>query len=209
MLFLFPSLWSRTGLIPLPSYLHPLFYLAYKNKQWISLPHWYYLYCVMAWISLGPFYQVFLSLELKVMIVLQYSCNNSAYKVSVSASLGAVRCRRQRFAEACVASKQLRCLLCVIWRACCPCSIQGFHTSLTHFSLPGFLLTGHKLSEGREAWDQRKKISQGLISVTFLPHILRYNNVGKSQSFTSNSTKETCDSEGNSPMHRQGSGFVS
>lgn len=33
-----------------------------------------------------------------------------------------------------------------------PASIQGFHTSLTHFSLPGFLLTGHKLSRGRGRW---------------------------------------------------------
>lgn len=40
-----------------------------------------------------------------------------------------------------------------------PDSIQGFHTSLTHFSLPGFLLTGHKLSGGRGRWrsDSQKK----------------------------------------------------
>lgn len=94
--------------------------------------------------------------KFNVMIVLQYSYNNSAYKVSMSASLGA-QSRRQCFMKACVASKQLWCLFCVIWRACCPCSIQGFHTSLTHFSLPGFLLTGHKLSGGRGGLRSEKK----------------------------------------------------
>lgn len=62
---------------------------------------------------------------------------------------------------ACVASKQLWCLFCVIWRACCPGSIQGFHTSLTHFSLPGFLLTGHKLSGGRGGLRSEKKDQSG------------------------------------------------
>ena len=71
------------------------------------------------------------------------------------------RCRRQCLVTACVASKQLWCLFCVIWRACCPGSIQGFHTSLTHFSLPGFLLTGHKLSGGRGGLRSEKKDQSG------------------------------------------------
>lgn len=52
-------------------------------------------------------------------------------------------------------------LLCYL-EGLLPCSIQGFHTSLTHFSLPGFLLTGHKLSRGRgglRSEKQKKKRS--------------------------------------------------
>lgn len=109
----------------------------------------------------------FFTHKFKVMIVLQCSYNNSAYKVSVSASLGA-QCRRQCLLKACFASKQLWCLFCVIWRACCPCSIQGFHTSLTHFSLPGFLLTGHKLSGGRGGLRSEKKDQSGPYFIFFI-----------------------------------------
>lgn len=159
---------------------------------------------------MGLVLEGFLPTKFNVMIVLQYSNNNSAYKVSVSASLGA-QCRRQCLVKACVASKQLWCLLCVIWRACCPGSIQGFHTSLTHFSLPGFLLTGHKLSGGRGGLrsEEKKKISQDLISVRFLSGVLRYNSAAKTGSFTSNSKKRTCSLEGDSLKQRQDRGSVS
>lgn len=128
--------------------------------------------------SHGPCLGRFSTHKFHVMIVLQYSYNNSAYRVSVSASLGA-RSRRQCLVKACVASKQLWCLFCVIWRACCPGSIQGFHTSLTHFSLPGFLLTGHKLSRGRGGLRSEKKDQSGPhfssgFFIFFLSHILWY-----------------------------------
>lgn len=114
-----------------------------------------------------------------------------------------LRARRQCLMKVCVASKQLWCLLCVLWRACCPGSIQGFHTSLTHFSLPGFLLAGHKLGGGREGervWDQRgggeiggrgkkKKDQSG-------PHFDFGGLSGKrSKSFISNGEEPTCCSE--------------
>lgn len=133
--------------------------------------------------------------KLNVMIVLQYSYN-LAYKVSVSASLGA-QCRRQCLMKVCVASKQLWCLFCVIWRACCPGSIQGFHTSLTHFSLPGFLLTGHKLSGGRGGLRSEKKDQSGPHFGWVLSHNLQR---WKSQSFIRNSEARTCCLEGNSLM---------
>lgn len=125
----------------------------------------------------------------------------------MSASLGAQQ-RRQCLTKACVASKQLWCLFCIIWRACCPCSIQGFHTSLTHFSLPGFLLTGHKLSGGKRGLRSEKKDQSGPYFSWFLPHILCYNSTER-VCFISKCKKQTCCLVRGSLMYRQVSGFVS
>ena len=57
----------------------------------------------------------------------------------------------------------------LFWRACCPGSIQGIHTSLTHFSLPGFLLAGHKLNlREREAMGLRQWLESNRV------HLLKY-----------------------------------
>lgn len=117
------------------------------------------------------------------------------------------RCRRQCLVTACVASKQLWCLFCVIWRACCPGSIQGFHTSLTHFSLPGFLLTGHKLSGGRGGLRSEKKISQDLISpVRFLYHAFGGCDGGPGKSFRER-WRVRGEGRQNSLMQRRDCGF--
>lgn len=104
---------------------------------------------------------------------LQSSNNNLAFKASVSSQSGGSA--RKSGPSGRPASPPNSCGAAFVWFGgpVAPASIQGFHTSLTHFSLPGFLLTGHKLTRGRGRWrsdsqeKKKKKKDQDLILVRF------------------------------------------